>query len=218
MAAEEEILKLFDTCWFEQEIFKSLEIQISANVTTKEVQENTHEIQESANILMGRSQSDYCLSLDNTSFSPLGNSPTSVIITHNRVQEPIKVSDKKRRRIKREVKEIIRIRRSSSDLELEELKGFMDLGFEFSEEDKNSRLVTIVPGLEKWGKRAEEIIENSKKRDVNSRPYLSEVWEILEKRKMTKKLLKWRVPAMNNEINMKDNLRVWAQTVASTFR
>nr|XP_009586598.2 uncharacterized protein LOC104084453 [Nicotiana tomentosiformis] len=214
MAAEEEILRLFDTCWFEQKIFR-----FSANVTTKEVQENTHEIQESANLLMGRSQSDYCLSLDNTSFSPLGNSPTSVIITHNRIQEPIKGSDKqKRRRIKRGVVKGIRIRRSSSDLELEELKGFMDLGFEFSEEDKNSRLVTIIPGLEKWGKRAEEIVENSKKRDVNSRPYLSEAWEILEKGKMSKKLLKWRFPALHNEINMKDNLRVWAQTVASTFR
>ncbi|MCD9643803.1 hypothetical protein HAX54_031649 [Datura stramonium] len=201
----------------------------------KVVQENPYEIQESAKLL-GRSQSDYYISLDDsnsnsTSFSPLGNSPTSVIITHNRVAEAVKMKDgEQKRRIKAKrgggggVKGIIRIRRSSSDLELEELKGFMDLGFEFSEEDKNSSLVTIVPGLQKWGNRAvvgEEVAENSscKKREfVHKRPYLSEAWEILEKRKLSRKLLKWRFPAMNNDMNMKDNLRFWAQTVASTFR
>ncbi|KAK4374045.1 hypothetical protein RND71_004722 [Anisodus tanguticus] len=221
-AEKEEILKLFDTCWFEQAIlFTNIH-----RLTTKKVQENPHdEIQESSKLL-GRSQSDYGISLDNTnsitSFSPLGNSPTSVIITHNKLAQAVNTKVKQKRKAK-QVKGIIRIRRSSSDLELEELKGFMDLGFEFNEEDKNSRLVTIVPGLQKWGNKVvdEEVVENStsKKRDIIvQRPYLSEAWEILEKRKMIRKLVKWRFPAMHNEINMKDNLKFWAQTVTSTFR
>ncbi|XP_059274624.1 uncharacterized protein LOC132029340 [Lycium ferocissimum] len=230
MAAEEVLLlKLFDTFWFEQGILSTNTHRFSCDHVphNKVLQENPHEIQQSAN-LFGRSESDYCISLDNTnsitSFSPLGNSPTSVIITSNKVAEAVQMKDnKQKRRIKdkRGVKGIIRIRRSSSDLELEELKGFMDLGFEFNEEDKNSRLVTIVPGLQKWGNKAvDEEVENStsKKKDIVQRPYLSEAWEILEKRKMIRKLVKWRFPAMHNEINMKDNLRFWAQTVASTFR
>ncbi|TMW94655.1 hypothetical protein EJD97_009979 [Solanum chilense] len=222
MAAEEVLLlKLFDTYWFEQEILFS-----NTHKFKKLFQENPHEIQESSNLL-GRSQSD-CSSKKSSdvcqivqkqnifegsntspSFSQLGNSPTSVIITHNRVAQEVKV------KARNGVKGIIRIRRSSSELELEELKGFMDLGFEFSEEDKNSSLVRIVPGLEKWG----IVDENVKKKDiVHKRPYLSEAWEILEKRKMSKKLLKWRFPAMKNDMNMKHNLRFWAQTVASTFK
>ncbi|KAJ8527797.1 hypothetical protein K7X08_015248 [Anisodus acutangulus] len=226
---EVELLKLFDTCWFKQGILFSN----THRLTTKQVQENPHEvqeiphdeIQESAKLL-GRSQSDYCIILDDnsTSFSPLGNnSPTSVIITRNKVAQAVNTKVEQKRNAKRGVKGIIRIRRSSSDLELEELKGFLDLGFEFSEEDKNSRLVTIVPGLQKWGNKVvdQEVVENStsKKRDIIvQRPYLSEAWEILEKRKMIRKLVKWRFPAMHNEINMKDNLKFWAQTVASTFR
>ncbi|KAK7265997.1 hypothetical protein RIF29_18635 [Crotalaria pallida] len=38
--------------------------------------------------------------------------------------------------------------KSLSDLEFEELKGFVDLGFVFSEEDKDSSLATIIPGLQ----------------------------------------------------------------------
>ncbi|XP_055801683.1 uncharacterized protein LOC129870833 [Solanum dulcamara] len=228
MAAEEVLLlKLFDTYWFEQGILFTNTHKFSYDIQDKKAfQENPHEIQGSSKFF-GRSQSDYLCGSDSlkilpdacetlqkqhsfggsdTSFSQLGNSPTSVIITHNRVAV----------KAKKGVKGIIRIRRSSSELELEELKGFMDLGFEFSEEDKNSSLVTIVPGLQKWGNRA--VVDEKRDNIVHKRPYLSESWEILEKRKMSRKLLKWRFPSMNDDMNMKDNLRFWAQTVASTFR
>ncbi|KAF3683343.1 hypothetical protein FXO38_00801 [Capsicum annuum] len=245
MAAEEVLLfKLFDTYWFEQGILFTNNNRFSYDVQDRKVfQENPHEIQESTKVL-GRSQSDpskmlsdacrivqkqhifeepdtgTAILLKSPSFSQLGNSPTSVIITHNKVAVKMK-DNKQKRKMKAKhggVKGIIRIQRSSSELELEELKGFMDLGFEFSEEDKYSSLVTIVPGLQKLGNIE---VENSsgKKRDIDhKRPYLSEAWEILEKRKMSRKLLKWRFPSMNNDMNMKDNLRFWAQTVASTFR
>ena len=106
--------------------------------------------------------------------------------------------------------------KSLSDLEFEELKGFMDLGFVFSEEDQNSKLVSIVPGLQRLGKEEQddaEVVEVS-------RPYLSEAWEVLDKRRkgLNPVLMNWRIPEFGNEMDMKDHLRFWAQTVASAVR
>ena len=118
-------------------------------------------------------------------------------------------------------------RKSLSELELEEVKGFMDLGFVFSEEDKNSWLVSIVPGLKRLGRKStsggedhdeEEDGENIEKSEV-SRPYLSEAWAVLDRRrKEMDGLLNWRIPASANEMDMKDHLRLWAHTVASAVR
>ncbi|KAL9329443.1 hypothetical protein ACSQ67_004446 [Phaseolus vulgaris] len=108
--------------------------------------------------------------------------------------------------------------KSLSDLEFEELKGFMDLGFVFSEEDKNTSLASIIPGLQRLGKKEEE------EGDCNElnvpRPYLSEAWEVQEygRRKRENPLMNWKIPALNNETDMKDSLRWWAHTVASTVR
>ncbi|KAL5054674.1 hypothetical protein RYX36_035356, partial [Vicia faba] len=96
--------------------------------------------------------------------------------------------------------------KSLSDLEFEELKGFMDLGFVFSEEDKDSNLVSIIPGLQRFGKKDEEQEEDVCDESMIQRPYLSEAWEVHE-RKKEKPLMKWKVPAMKNEIDMKNSLR-----------
>ncbi|KAK4398152.1 hypothetical protein Sango_1290700 [Sesamum angolense] len=119
-----------------------------------------------------------------------------------------------------------KIRRSSSrslsELEFEELKGFMDLGFVFSDEDRDSRLVSIIPGLQRLGKNMQE--ESGKgcgeSATAVSRPYLSEAWECLkdEKRVKNNGLTEWRIPAFGNETELKDHLRFWAHTVASTVR
>ena len=103
----------------------------------------------------------------------------------------------------------------------------MDLGFVFSEEDKNSWLVSIVPGLKRLGRKStsggedhdeEEDGENIEKSEV-SRPYLSEAWGVLDRRrKEMDGLLNWRIPASANEMDMKDHLRLWAHTVASAVR
>ncbi|OVA13188.1 Protein of unknown function DUF1685 [Macleaya cordata] len=113
--------------------------------------------------------------------------------------------------------------RSLSDLEFNELKGFMDLGFVFSEEDKNSStLVSIIPGLQRLGKRESDQIDDETIIDEHegliSRPYLSEAWDILDQRKEENPLMNWRIPALRSEIDMKDHLRFWAHTVASTVR
>ena len=93
---------------------------------------------------------------------------------------------------------------------------FMDLGFVFSEEDKDSSLASIIPGLQRFGKNAEEE-ENSNEPAVQ-RPYLSEAWEVQERRKKENPLMNWKIHAVNNEIDMKDSLRWWARTVVSTVR
>ncbi|KAJ6724868.1 hypothetical protein OIU85_022756 [Salix viminalis] len=103
--------------------------------------------------------------------------------------------------------------KSLSELEYEELKGFKDLGFVFSEEDKDSNLASIIPGLQRLGKKHEE--EAIPDEPAVSRPYLSEAWEVQEKRRKEEPLMNWAIPALSNEIDMKDNLRWWAHTVAS---
>ncbi|KAK7405061.1 hypothetical protein VNO78_06234 [Psophocarpus tetragonolobus] len=111
----------------------------------------------------------------------------------------------------------VRTSRSLSELEFKELKGFMDLGFVFSEEDKDSRLVSLIPGLQRLGREEDEGQGNESVVSDNE-PYLSEAWDVLDQREMRNPLLNWRVPARGNEIDMKDNLRFWAHTVASIVR
>ncbi|KAE8656383.1 hypothetical protein F3Y22_tig00117002pilonHSYRG00091 [Hibiscus syriacus] len=92
------------------------------------------------------------------------------------------------------------------------------------EDNKDSRLVEIIPGLQRLGKKVdgdEEIKEGGDDdRAEVSRLYLSEAWEAAETRRGRKEnpLMNWRVPDVDNEIDMKDSLRWWAHTVASTVR
>ncbi|CAN1230149.1 hypothetical protein LINGRAPRIM_LOCUS1439 [Linum grandiflorum] len=102
-------------------------------------------------------------------------------------------------RQQRKVERRIRGSKSLTDLECEELKGFMDLGFVFSEKDKDSRLVSILPGLQKLGKTEEEE-EKGRKKIVKKKP-----------------LMNLRV-SIGSDVELKDSLRMWAHSVASTVR
>ncbi|XP_050379682.1 uncharacterized protein LOC126797036 [Argentina anserina] len=119
--------------------------------------------------------------------------------------------------------------KSLSDLEFDELKGFMDLGFVFTEEDnKDSNLVAIIPGLQRHGV-SEEVGKEDRDEEksisdgshhhshVVSRPYLSEAWEALEYQRKENQLINWRVPSALDK-DMKHHLKFWAHTVASTVR
>ena len=75
--------------------------------------------------------------------------------------------------------------KSWSELEFEELKGFMDLGFVFSEEDKDSSLVSVVPRLQRLGIKANEEVSDD---NIISRPYLSESWVFLDRKMVNKPL------------------------------
>lgn len=117
--------------------------------------------------------------------------------------------------------------RSLKDLELEEVKGFMDLGFVFTKEHLNARMISVIPGLLRLGfSRTKRIhnevnvdadqlskdddIEQEEKRGV-IRPYLSEAWLI---KRPDSPLLNLRVPRVSAAADMKKHLKFWARTVA----
>lgn len=220
--AAEEVLKLYDSYWFDLDIFTSKHT-IPETVSV----DSQNQVQEPSFCpsVQVRSQSLYCLCSD-TSFSPSSPPPNCVLVVpeletvvsvkqakEDEVGIPMrrkKVQEKQRRRNKKGS-------RSLTHLEFEELKGFMDLGFVFSEEDKDSRLVSIVPGLQRYRRKGDEETGDDKDHDHKvSRPYLSEAWGVLDKTKASNPLIDWRLRIPNGEIDMKDLLRVWAQSVAST--
>ncbi|KAK3019248.1 hypothetical protein RJ639_004453 [Escallonia herrerae] len=231
----DDVLNLFESYWFEHGIFTNKH-SISLP-TANSVHQNHEELEEPKlsriQTLQVRSQSDRCLSSD-TSFSPSSPSPNSVIVSRKlqtivsgkemeefyhpvAKQEEIDVpfkrkADDRRRRNKGGSK-------SLSDLEFEELKGFMDLGFVFSEEVPDPSLVSIVPGLQRLGKRAGEDEEANDVLCAVSRPYLSEAWSVLDQTKVNyNAFIDRRVPALGNQIDMKDQIRIWAHSVASAVK
>lgn len=215
----EEVLKLYDSYWFNLDIFTSkhtIPKTISVDGQNQVQQPSLYPS------VQARSHSLYCLCSD-TSFSPTSPSPNCVLLVpkletvvsgkeakEGELEIPVrtKVEKKQRRRNKKGS-------RSLTDLEFEELKGFMDLGFVFSEEDKDSRLVKIIPGLQR-NRRNEETGDDKDHEYKVSRPYLSEAWGVLDQTKVSNPLIDWRLRIPNgSEIDMKDLIRVWAQSVAS---
>ncbi|GAB2214897.1 hypothetical protein Drorol1_Dr00019264 [Drosera rotundifolia] len=156
-----------------------------------------------------------------TSFTSEPRSPTSVLSDqsfkpeneHKHGPEPpvtrrTSTVQRKQRRTRRNV---VGGKKSLLDLENEELKGFMDLGFVFDEDYKESRLMTIVPGLRRHGNGDDN---ESIRRDV-PRPYLSEAWDEMEKRD---DLTNWRYWDLSDDNKMKNRIKVWAHCVAASVR
>ncbi|GMJ03015.1 hypothetical protein HRI_003970700 [Hibiscus trionum] len=118
--------------------------------------------------------------------------------------------------------------RSLKDLELEEVKGFMDLGFIFTKEHLNPTMIHVVPGLLRLGfpkrikstEQDDELqkddgTEQEEKKRVVIRPYLSEAWLI---KRPDSPLLNLRVPRVSAAADMKKHLKFWARTVASVVQ
>ncbi|KAK7342424.1 hypothetical protein VNO80_25375 [Phaseolus coccineus] len=231
--AAEQVLRLLDSFWFEASILSNKTPSASHNNKMEEVLPPDAKLSlVPTPTLEVRSYSDQ--NLDSSSSilcdSP---SPNSVLTLRrlrtipsereiiefssgNHEKEGVNFKRKQKgvglgRRLRKE-----RTSRSLSELEFKELKGFMDLGFVFSEEDKDSKLVSLIPGLQRLGR---DEVEGQDDESVvsDNMPYLSEAWDVLDKREMRNPLLNWRVPAMGDEIDMKDNLRFWAHTVASSI-
>ncbi|OIT33831.1 PREDICTED: uncharacterized protein LOC109205508 [Nicotiana attenuata] len=227
----EELLNLFNSYWFESEILKPKQPFSATTSKTKSNPnlESNEQILEQPKLskvptFMVRSQSDQCLSSKDSSFHS-ENSPKSVLVEPK--LEPIlsgkeynefQCSSKPGVKCKESYRRRKKNSKSLSELEFEELKGFMDLGFEFSDKDKESSLVSILPGLRRLGRENEENIRFEELEAAVSRPHLSEAWGVWEKKK--KNLLKsWKInPVFGNEMEIKDQLRFWAHTVASTVR
>uniref|UniRef100_A0A2P2PMI7 Uncharacterized protein n=1 Tax=Rhizophora mucronata TaxID=61149 RepID=A0A2P2PMI7_RHIMU len=123
--------------------------------------------------------------------------------------------------------------RSFGELELEEAKGFMDLGFVFKQEHMSPRMMTVVPGLQRLGLCSKSKLHDPNLIDLDGeiagdvelgqeekvrsvvRPYLSEAWLI---RRPDSPLLNLRLPKVSSAAAMKKHLKFWARAVASVIK
>ncbi|XP_014523476.1 uncharacterized protein LOC106779795 [Vigna radiata var. radiata] len=241
------VLDLFDSYWFEVNILKknsSADTSITSgkgNLECEKKEEKEEELEPELPFIRTshtRSMSDQSMRFNNDSLSPdsvllLSPKLQTILsgkeVTESEGESPTQVSlhevfcpeNRKSCKLSGNGTRKKRESKSLSDLEFEELKGFMDLGFVFSEEDKNTSLASIIPGLQRLGKKEEEEKEEEDCNELNvPRPYLSEAWEFREygRREKENPLVNWKIPALNNETDIKDSLRWWAHTVASTVR
>ena len=120
-----------------------------------------------------------------------------------------------------------------SELEVEEVKGFIDLGFKFNKTNLSPRMMSVLPGLQRLGCHenkqkdavkadADEVLrddeieeEGEEKRSGVLRPYLSEAWLI---KRPDSPLLNLRIPRVSAAADMKKHLKCWARTVASVIQ
>lgn len=132
-------------------------------------------------------------------------------------------------RSKRYTGSVIRLQKTMScktlgELEVEEVKGFMELGFSFDSENMCPRMMSVLPGLQRLGgdsSNEKEMIDQESAGDANEkrselgvhrRPYLSEAWLI---KRPESPLLNLRIPRNSKAADMKKHLKSWARTVAS---
>ncbi|KAK4766488.1 hypothetical protein SAY87_008130 [Trapa incisa] len=244
---EDFLLELFDMYWFHHTVFvgRALtpEQPIAALLETERFDESHDQLIKKSELsrvktLNVRSMSDRFVEVElGQTDSESAASPKSVLV-HSKLQSALpgkeveKVSEGEKgligrrhaRKISRKKKKWNSRTRSMSELEFEELKGFMDLGFVFFEQDKDSvDLVSIIPGLQRLGKRQGLEVEEGgggAAKIVGSvsiqRPYLSEAWEIPDGGKKVDPLVNWKVTDLGNEMAVKDQLRFWAHAVASS--
>ncbi|KAI3474666.1 hypothetical protein Pfo_029851 [Paulownia fortunei] len=119
--------------------------------------------------------------------------------------------------------------KSLVELELEEVKGFMDLGFIFRKENLNKRMMGLIPGLQRLdaykieenGTRVSfeitsdnDDFEDDEKKGI-MRPYLSEAWLL---KIPDSPFLNLRIPRVSTTADMKKHLKYWARTVASAIQ
>lgn len=83
-------------------------------------------------------------------------------------------------------------------MELQELKGFMELGFDFSQEELSPRVLNLLPGLKRLMQH-----ENSPK-DTGFQELPYQIWEL---------------PTQSAAgVDMKEHLKLWARSVASLLK
>ncbi|KAK2633015.1 hypothetical protein EUGRSUZ_L00733 [Eucalyptus grandis] len=241
MEEAEAVMKIIDRCWFELEIFKKRPDTSPSSISRSNPGQERIEIPEKESsclqisrttLILVRSVSDQT-SIIPTRLQASSLSPDSVLPMkpiHSMIYEEeegfkwnnlrsSEFSHRKKGQMGGRAKRRT-LTKSLSELEVEELKGFVDLGFVFLEEDRvDSSLVSIIPGLQRLGnkiKDGEEDDEDAGESVVVARPYLSEAWEWWEEKRKEDPLMNWKVPALGNKTDMKESLKWWAHTVAST--
>ncbi|KAL2944408.1 Protein translocase subunit SecA [Bienertia sinuspersici] len=113
--------------------------------------------------------------------------------------------------------------KSLSDLEVEELQGFKDLGFSFDNQELSPSVTQILPALQR---RASLDSNNNNNVDNNNnigkvrRPYLSESWQKSSYYHYSPPPVpKWSDPKESSSSDdMKAQIKFWARAVASNVR
>lgn len=162
----------------------------------------------------------------------------NVVKTHSTSSSPPSTPNKLTKNRKRYSGSVMRLQKtmsckSLSELEVEEVKGFMDLGFRFDTQHLCPRMMTVVPGLQRLGSCNnmsqkqmfdDKILMEFKKDDDHDsqenmerimRPYLSEAWLI---RRPDSPLLNLKIPRASAANDMKKHLKHWARTVAAVIQ
>ncbi|MCE3049285.1 hypothetical protein HAX54_044520 [Datura stramonium] len=225
----EAVLTLFDSCWFNLEILNKhsnpTPLSNSRKNSDDKIQENSPEtVFDSPKIKIQIESVCDDLSCNSDSLSPDSVLPVTHFQPDRKKEESKKVKSRRREKRRKTRTKMGRLSKSLSELEYEELKGFIDLGFEFSEDDVNSSLVEIIPGLQKFRKNRDTDDDQQKmnffekSNQSRARPYLSEAWGVLEKKKKKNPLANWKVPETSSEIDIKHSLKWWAHTVASSVK
>ncbi|KAF8033851.1 hypothetical protein BT93_C0194 [Corymbia citriodora subsp. variegata] len=260
MEEAEAVMKIIDRCWFELKIFrKRQDPSLSSTSGSDPGQESIEipkndspclQISRTPSILV-RSMSDQTSIIPTSSLSPDSvlrtTQPThsmiyeeEVVITEEEEEEGFKWNNPRSSEFSHRKKDQMggrakrrALSKNLSELEFEELKGFMDLGFVFSEEDRvDLSLVSIIPGLQRLSQKIKDGEEDDEDGDhhqedgdekasagesaVVARPYLSEAWVWWEEKRKLDPLMNWKVPALATETDMRERLKWWAHTVAST--
>uniref|UniRef100_A0A7N0T2T5 Uncharacterized protein n=1 Tax=Kalanchoe fedtschenkoi TaxID=63787 RepID=A0A7N0T2T5_KALFE len=237
VASLEHVLHLFDSAWFQHQVFTTQPPQNFYDQEEEEPEKVEH-VEGARTLEFFRSHSHHLLLSFGTNFLSDSESPTSVLLPTTPklhtifsgkqlcgLDKPAAATAKDAKATKRNaVNKKRRSRgsgssRSLTDLEFEELKGFQDLGFVFSEEDhRDVDLISMVPGLQRSAYSSQEAVNIQ-------RPYLSEAWGVMEKRKEAflkpdALIINHKIGqvGMENEMMMKEYIKCWAHSVASTIR
>lgn len=124
-----------------------------------------------------------------------------------RYRPPIRNTEGENADGSKEIRSKLLSRKSLTDLEIEEVQGFKDLGFTFDEKDIAPSVVSILPGL-KEKKRHEDLNP-----EMVRRPYLSEAWLVQSCAPPPPNLA-----ATRSAEDMKAQIKFWARAVASNVR
>ncbi|XP_057540196.1 uncharacterized protein LOC130818153 [Amaranthus tricolor] len=127
--------------------------------------------------------------------------------------EPSSINSAAKTEIKPQKLDRSKSQKSLSDLEIEELQGFKDLGFRFDSKDTISPSVKqVIPALQRRAS-----LDSNNKLSV-TRPYLSESWKSPSSPSSAPLVPKRKDEKVSSSDDMKAQIKFWARAVASNVR
>ncbi|KAL1541287.1 hypothetical protein AAHA92_25529 [Salvia divinorum] len=212
MATDEYDICLFETMdhlWFHQIVISSKRIsQISINISNQQIPSSSSVVASSQDESK-KQESDHVEETSTTTSTSRGEDrATKLYLVSTKTGSPTSLQKQYSRTSMRKAL-------SSADLELEEVKGFMDLGFDFKEHNLSSHVISLILGLQQRIKSQEQDlgIQFDLAEEKYMRSYLSESW--LVKMLDSPVILSLRIS--DDSDKLKKHLKDWARIVAATI-